>query len=173
MERYQHRLGGYLRRLIGDDATADALQDVWLAIWRGLPRLREAIAFPAWAFRIARDRAFRELRRRGLPTLPADESIPTTDAGEFTSEDAEEVRSHVDHLPPVQKDVLLLRFIEGLSYEEIAGVIGVPVGTVAVTPDHAKQALKTILEREDSNYDRLAEPAEMATMAITTQIFVG
>lgn len=149
VERYQHRLGGYLRRLIGEDATADALQEVWLAIWRGLPRLREAAAFPAWAFRIARDRAFRELRRRGLPTVPADESIPMADAGEFTPEDAEGLRAHMDRLPPVQKDVLLLRFIEGLSYEEIAGVVGVPEGTVRSRLHHAKRALKTILERED------------------------
>lgn len=149
VERYQHRLGGYLRRLIGDDAAADALQDVWLSIWRGLPRLREAAAFPAWAFRIARDRAFRELRCRGLSTVPADESIPTTDAGEFTAEDAEDVRSHVDSLPLVQKDVLLLRFVEGLSYEEIAGVVGVPAGTVRSRLHHAKRALKAILEMEE------------------------
>lgn len=149
VERYQHRLGGYLRRLIGEDTSADALQDVWLAIWRGLPRLRDVAAFPAWAFRIARDRAFRELRRRGQPTVPADDSIPTTDGGEFTAEDADEIRSHVDSLPPVQQDLLLLRFIEGLSYDEIAGVIGVPAGTVRSRLHHAKRALKAILEMEE------------------------
>jgi RNA polymerase sigma-70 factor (ECF subfamily) len=147
--RYQPRLGGYLCRLLGDGAAADALQDVWLAVWRGLPRLRDPVAFPAWAFRVARDRAFRELRRRGVPTVPADESIPAAAADDdFTPEDAAEVRAALDRLPVVHRDVLVLRFVEGLSYDEIAAVIGKPVGTVRSRIHNAKQALRKLLERE-------------------------
>jgi RNA polymerase sigma-70 factor (ECF subfamily) len=87
--RYQDRLGGYPRRLLGGPDAADALQDVWLAVWRGLPRLRDPAAFTAWVFRLARDRAFRELRRRGTATIPADESIPAAEPeGELTPEES-------------------------------------------------------------------------------------
>lgn len=137
--RYQPRLGGYLRRLLGEASATDALQDVWLAVWRGLPGLCNPAAFPAWAFRIARDRAYRELRRRGVPTVPADESIPATAADDFTPEDAAEVRAALDRLPVAHRDVLVLRVVEGLSYDEIAAVVGKPVGTVRSRLHHAKR----------------------------------
>ncbi|HET6574776.1 MAG TPA: sigma-70 family RNA polymerase sigma factor [Fimbriiglobus sp.] len=147
--RYQARLGGYLRRLLGEAAATDALQDVWLAVWRGLPGLRDPAAFPAWAFRVARDRAFRELRRQGVPTVPADESIPEAAADDdFTAEDAAEVRAALARLPVDHRDVLLLRFIEGLSYDEIAAVVGKPVGTVRSRIHYAKEAMRRQLERE-------------------------
>jgi RNA polymerase sigma-70 factor (ECF subfamily) len=147
--RYQARLGGYLRRLLGEMAAADALQDVWLAVWRGLPGLRDPAAFPAWAFRVARDRAFRELRRRGVPTVPADESIPAAAADDaFTPEDAAGVRAALDRLPVVHRDVLVLRFVEGLSYDQIAAVAGVPVGTVRSRLHHAKRLAREFLQPE-------------------------
>src|SRR4051812_19964917 len=63
--RYTPRLRYYLRRMLGDLQSAeDALQEVWLDAFRGLPGLVEPGAFPAWIYRLARDRAFRELRRR-------------------------------------------------------------------------------------------------------------
>jgi RNA polymerase sigma-70 factor (ECF subfamily) len=147
--RYQPRLGGYLRRLLGEAAAADAMQDVWLAVWRGLPGLRDSAAFPAWAFRVARDRAFRELRRRGAPTVPADDSIPAAPADDdFTPEDAAGVRAALDRLPVEHRDVLVLRFVEGLSYDEVAAVAGVPVGTVRSRIHYAKEAMRKLLERE-------------------------
>lgn len=148
--KHQTRLGGYLRALLGDAAAAeDALQDVWLAIWRGLPRLQKPDAFVAWALRIARDRAFRELRRRGVPTVVADETLPAGEPGEFTDEDAAEVRAAVGDLPPAQRDAVLLRYVEGLSYDAIAGVMGVPVGTVRSRLFHAKRLLREALPPED------------------------
>jgi RNA polymerase sigma-70 factor (ECF subfamily) len=147
--RYYHRLGGYLRRLIGEGEAADALQDVWLAVWRGLPRLADPAAFPAWAFRIARDRAFRELRRRGLPSLPADETIPATDKDEgLAPDEAAGLHAALDRLPPAHRDVLLLRFAEEMGYDQIAAVVGVPVGTVRSRIHYAKRALRELLERE-------------------------
>ncbi len=147
--RHQARLNGYLRALLDNEAaTADALQDVWLAVWRGLPHLRDPDAFVAWMLRIARDRAFRELRRRGVPTVPADDTLPAGEAPEFTAEDAAEVRAAVGRLPPMHRDVLLLRYVEGLSYDQIAGVVGVPVGTVRSRLFHAKRLMRDILQPE-------------------------
>src|SRR6187402_3133800 len=69
--RYTPRLRLYLRQMLGGDAhTADdALQDVWLDVFRALGRLDDAGAFAAWLYRIARDRAYRILRRRGIVTM--------------------------------------------------------------------------------------------------------
>ena len=148
--QHQGRLRGYLRALLGHDAAAeDALQDVWLAIWRGLPRLKEPDAFVAWALRIARDRAFRELRRRGVATVVVDETLPADEPSEFSAEDAAEVQAAVGVLPTAHRDVVLLRYVEELSYSEIATILQVPVGTVRSRLFHAKRLLHDILKPEE------------------------
>src|SRR5579871_773486 len=66
---YQPRLHYFLARMVGDGHAADdLLQEVWFDVYRGVARLAEPAAFPAWLYRIARRRALRELRKRG-PTL--------------------------------------------------------------------------------------------------------
>jgi len=63
--RYQPRLSYFLRKLMDEwDGAEDLLQDVWLDVFRSVPRLTDPAAFAAWVYRIARDRAYRELRRR-------------------------------------------------------------------------------------------------------------
>ncbi len=146
VRQHHDRLAGYLRGLLGRD-PADALQDVWLAVWRGLPRLSDPEAFAGWAFRIARDRAFAELRRKGFRLVPLDD-VAADEPDDFTDEDAAEVRAAVDRLPPLHRDVLLLRYVDWLSYEQIAGVAGVPVGTVRSRLFHAKRLMRELLQPE-------------------------
>src|SRR6516162_10981820 len=68
MERYQPRLRYYLRKMLRDvQGAEDALQDVWLAVFRAVSRLADVGAFRTWLYRIARDRAVRELRKQRLP----------------------------------------------------------------------------------------------------------
>src|SRR4051794_9466586 len=89
--RYQPRLRYYLRKMLGDaDAAAGALQEGWFDASRGLPRLRAPGASPAWVYRLARDRAYRALRRRGVRPAPLDEADLAEPAGEepqFSTED--------------------------------------------------------------------------------------
>src|SRR5262249_34254420 len=62
--RYGPRLRYFLRRMLDEGDPDDVLQDVWLDVFRGLPRLADAGAFPAWLYRLARDRVLRLWRRR-------------------------------------------------------------------------------------------------------------
>src|SRR3954447_4988127 len=79
--RYTPRLRYYLRRMLGGVQSAeDALQEVWLDAFRGITRLIEPDAFPAWIYRLARDRAFREVRRR-RPCLPLESFDAIDEAG--------------------------------------------------------------------------------------------
>src|SRR5687767_573775 len=74
VERYSQRLHYFLRKLLGDERDAeDALQEVWLDVFRSIGRLNDAGTFPAWVYRIARDRAYRRLRRQPCPHVPLDE----------------------------------------------------------------------------------------------------
>jgi RNA polymerase sigma-70 factor (ECF subfamily) len=67
-------------------------------------------------------------------------------ADEFTAEDAARVHAALDTLAPEHREVVVLRFIEDMSYDEIAKVAGCPVGTVRSRLHHAKRALRRVLE---------------------------
>jgi RNA polymerase sigma-70 factor (ECF subfamily) len=150
--RYSPRLRYYLRKMLGGEQPAeDALQDVWLDAFRGIAKLNEPGAFPAWIYRLARDRACRELRRR-RPHLPLEGFDPigeAGDAGEFSAEDVGRIHGALDALTPGHREVLVLRFIEGMAYEEIAEIAGCHIGTVRSRLHYAKCALRRVIERTE------------------------
>jgi RNA polymerase sigma-70 factor, ECF subfamily len=155
VEKYHLRLRYYLRKMLGDAHQADdALQDIWLDVFRALPRLQDAGAFPAWLFRIARDRAYRVLRRRASSQSLDESTVASPDAEEsFSPEDAAAIHTALDRLTPEHREVLILRFIEDMSYDKIAAVASVPVGTVRSRLHNAKRELRRLLERT-GDYER-------------------
>ena len=149
VELYQPRLRYFLAALIGDDHTADdLLQEVWLDVYRGVARLADPGAFPAWLYRIARHRALSELRKKRLPLSSLDGIDPAEEEedDDFSADDAGRVRAALDQLAPEHREVLLLRFFEGMAYEDIARVTGCRLGTVRSRIHYAKRALRRVLE---------------------------
>jgi RNA polymerase sigma-70 factor (ECF subfamily) len=148
--RYHARLRYYVGKIIAKPHAADdVLQDVWLDVWRGLPRLREAAAFPAWVYRVARDRAVRTYRQQpqARPLELTDVAFEPDDGDEFTADDVARVHAALDALAPEFREVLVLRFLEEMAYADIAAVVDCPVGTVRSRLHHAKLALRGQLER--------------------------
>lgn len=148
---YQPRLRYFLHAMVRDDYDVeDQLQEIWLDVYRGIVRLANPASFAAWIYRIARNRAFGSLRKRG-PALASlnDMDVPITDEEDnrFAAEDAQYLHAALDALAPEHREVLLLRFIEEMSYDDIACVTGCPVGTVRSRLHYAKRALRGILER--------------------------
>src|SRR5438132_1458848 len=166
VERFSPRLRYFLRKLLApaDDAE-DALQDVWLDVFRGLARLKDPQALLAWLYRIARDRAYARLRKARRLELPLDEAQLEESAAEndeeFSAEDAASVHAALDELPAQQREVLVLRFLEEMSYEEIARVVGCQVGTVRSRIHYAKRAVRERVQgsghRRDSGGRRVQE----------------
>lgn len=166
VERYAPRLRYFLRKVLGLErhggrslqgghggrslqVAEDCLQDVWLDVFRGLPRLADPQAFRAWIYRIARDRAFGLLRKSGREPQPLGEiDVPddSADESDFSPDDAARIHAALDDLPPEQREVLVLRFLEEMSYEEIARVTSQPLGTVRSRIHYGKRALKRGLE---------------------------
>jgi len=152
VECYSPRLRYFLRKLLSStDGAEDALQDVWLDVFRHLPRLADPQAMVAWLYRIARDRAFGRLRKTRT-VEPLDESqiadVASAEEPEFAVEDAARVHAALDGLPPEQREVLVLRFLEDMSYEQIARVVGCQLGTVRSRIHYGKQALRRLLDKD-------------------------
>lgn len=150
VERYSPRLRYFLRKLLAStDGAEDALQDVWLDVFRHLPRLADPQALVAWLYRIARDRAFGRLRKL-RPTEKLDDAqvvdVAAADESDFSPEDAARIHTALDELPPEQREVLVLRFLEDMSYEQIARIVGCQLGTVRSRLHYGKQALRRALE---------------------------
>jgi RNA polymerase sigma-70 factor (ECF subfamily) len=147
---YGPRLRYYLlKHLSSPEAADDVLQEVWLDVYRSVARLRRPDSFRAWIYRIARDRAFRDLRRARVPCQLADEADLATEEVEddgFSPEDVRRVHEALGRLSPLHRDVLLLRFIEDLPYDEIAQITGCPPGTVKSRIHHAKRLLRQEME---------------------------
>jgi RNA polymerase sigma-70 factor, ECF subfamily len=148
VERFSPRLRYFLRKLVSGEGAEDALQDVWLDVVRQLARLKDPQALLAWLYRIARDRAYGRLRksRRAEPLDETSVADAAADEGEFSPEDAERIHAALDQLPAEQREVLVLRFLEEMTYEQIASVVGCQLGTVRSRIHYGKQALRRILE---------------------------
>jgi RNA polymerase sigma-70 factor (ECF subfamily) len=149
---YSPRLRYYLRKMLDDAAAAeDVLQEIWFDVFRAVPRLADPAAFPAWLYRISRDRAWRTLRKRRINQRPLVED-DLTDDGEvgFSAEDAQRIHVSLDTLAPEHREVLVLRFLEEMTYEDIARVVGCQLGTVRSRIHYAKRALRRALEKERS-----------------------
>jgi RNA polymerase sigma-70 factor (ECF subfamily) len=150
VRRYAPRLRYFLRKRHGDRAGGDdILQEVRLEAYRCLPRLADPRAFAPWLYRIARNRAVGSRRkRRAEPAVFDEDQFPAgaEDAGGFDAEDAARVHAALDALSPEHREVLVLRFLEEMSYEQIGGVVGLPPGTVASRIHYAKIALRGILK---------------------------
>ena len=156
MDTFGSKTLRYLRGLVGDDAE-DVQQEVWLTVYRGISALSNPGAFRTWLYRTTRHRAVDFLRRtkreRELIDDVPIEQVEVSDAGdqgEFAAVDESELAAALMAIPPPQREVLLLRYRDDMSYHEIALVVGCPIGTVRTRLHHAKRRLRELLERGQS-----------------------
>jgi RNA polymerase sigma-70 factor (ECF subfamily) len=131
----------YLRRRFGGAETAeDLLQETFARALGALDGISRAASPRAWLFGIARHVGLAALRRRRAASdLPADAAAAGPAAAD---ERLETVRQAMAGLPKDQRETLDLRLVHGLTYEEIADVLGIPVGTVRSRLHHAVRRLR-------------------------------
>lgn len=160
--RYRQRVYGFFRRRMSDAAQAEELaQETFLAVLRGAQRYEPRATFRAYLFGIAfnilsahRRKAMNEGARRNGASGAGDDfgggdSARTATDGMATNFDAETaiwVRQAVGKLEEGEREILMLREFEELSYEEIAKVMKAPVNTVRSRLFRARMALREILE---------------------------
>jgi RNA polymerase sigma-70 factor (ECF subfamily) len=160
------RLLSVARRFLRQEEDArDAVQDAFLQAFRALPGFSGEARLSTWLHRIVVNACLTKLRtRRRKPEEPIETLLPAFEDGhhaEYVAEwragaDAllarretrESVRACIDRLPESYRTVLLLRDIEELDTEEAARALDVSTGVVKVRLHRARQALRTLLERE-------------------------
>ena len=153
--RYQHRLYRYLRRLVRDPAAADDLfQQTWLNVVREIYRYDSRRSFDTWLFAIAHNAAMDRLRRKtgesleesGCQPIAAE---PDALSAAITSQRTAILALEMAGLSAPYREVLTLRFEEGMKLEEIAEVTRAPLSTVK---SRVQLALETLRERMTARY---------------------
>lgn len=156
IRHWERRLFYYIRRLLdSEEDTWDVLQETWLKVIGSIGGLRQPRSLPMWLYRIARNTAMSRLRRRyaDKALLDDNEDVSEVDQstdGNFTFEDAEQVHYGLSQLSLPHREVLTLYFLQDLSIDEIAELLGVAPGTIKSRLHFAKRALRAVLEQEEA-----------------------
>jgi RNA polymerase sigma-70 factor (ECF subfamily) len=140
----------YAAKLTQDYETAkDVVQDAWVRAARDIQRLERPSAIRSWLYRLvhglAVDRVRRDVAREHAEDASWDGSADPDDLI-VTADRAQAVHEALDQLPPKHREVLVLRFLEQFSLEEIAHVVRCSEGTVKSRLHYAKAALRSFLE---------------------------
>jgi RNA polymerase sigma-70 factor (ECF subfamily) len=171
VERYQSQIVNYVCRMLGNyEDAVDLSQDVFLKAYSALGSYRPQYPFAAWLFRIARNAAIDEIRKRRLSTVSLDAPVEFEDGSagrEVESqgldpqdsylglEFADQISSAIDQLPDKYREPIVLRHAADLSYEEIAQALELPIGTVKTrifrARDALRQSLGELLDQESTD----------------------
>jgi RNA polymerase sigma-70 factor (ECF subfamily) len=154
--RYQLPLYVYVFELVRDEqASLDIVQETFINAARHISGLREDSKFGGWLFGIAHQKCvqrWRKQKREGSALEEYGAAPAELDAGPdellIRREQEEQFMRLLNELPPAQRSVLLLHFLEDFSLEQIAEITGAAPGTVKSRLHYAKKALRKLMEKE-------------------------
>lgn len=161
--KYQHRIYSLVTRFIRDpDEVQDVVQEAFIKAYRALPGFRGESAFFTWLYRIAINTAKNAAASRGRSPIEYEldrgdgeeshevqarmKDTATPEALAMTEEIRSTVNAAIEALPEDLRTAIVLRELEGLSYEEIAAAMDCPVGTVRSRIFRAREAIDARLK---------------------------
>ena len=167
---YEKRVFALTKRMCRNPADAEeAAQEAFLAVWQGLPFFRGDSSFSTWLYRLVSNACVDVLRREGRhqtaagPSLDDEAvSIDVPDAAPTPHDAAEqsELRQQIEEglaaLSPEHREVLILREMHQLSYDEIAETLDMDIGTVKSRINRGRKQLRKILLESGNFSDRLS-----------------
>ena len=155
--RFQRPVFSLVRRMVSDPALAEDLaQEVFLKAFRALESFDQSRKFSSWLFKIAHNTAIDYLRKKQLHTVALETDNPdepdlaaiipdvkaeSPETGSHRRDIAEALEAALLSLRPAYREVVVLRFQEGLAYEEIGEITGLPLGTVKTHLHRARHAM--------------------------------
>lgn len=154
-ERHRDRALRHATGMIGDaDAAGDVVQEAFLYVFRKAPEWEARAKFTTLLFKVVASLSISELRRRKKRSTSQVDEDSAADPGEGPvsaaagTELAARIREALEGMPDVYRDALALRFFDDLPYEEIAEMLGVPVGTVKSRIHNGLEMLKGLFQRK-------------------------
>src|SRR5436190_4827846 len=150
VERYRDRYARYAARMLGSaDAAEDAVQDAFVRAFDQLSQCKEPDKFVGWFFLILRNRCFAE-RRRNRSEASLDDAAGVaasdrTDGGAETAERRRALQLALLELTPDQREVFVLKHVEGLSYGEIAARLSTSIPSLKMRMHRAYDTLRVQL----------------------------
>ncbi|MCQ2436795.1 MAG: sigma-70 family RNA polymerase sigma factor [Clostridia bacterium] len=167
MAAHERQMYGVCLRMFGERNVADAqdgLQEAMIRVWRAIGRFEGKSAFSTWVYRITVNACLDELRRRkSRPATSMDQLVDDgwtpkdTSAGPeqkaIQSEKSRALKQAVNELPEDMRAVIMMRDIDGYSYEEIADVLGINVGTVKSRISRARGKLRQAIMKNRELFD--------------------
>src|ERR671920_1429784 len=161
VRRYQRPLVSYVYRMTGNyESALDLTQEVFIKVYGSLARYRPEYKFSTWIYRIAHNAAIDHLRRQGAARIeemevegaegstfekPLASKAPTPEQETERGERRAEIEEVVAQLPPAYRELIVLRHSHDLSYDEIAEVTSLPLGTVKNRIFRAREAMRELL----------------------------
>ncbi len=162
VRRYQRPITSYVYRMLGDyESSLDVTQEVFIKVYNSLGKYSSEYKFSTWLYRIAHNAAIDHMRRNSLNAmsieaensdgtyqLQIESQLPSPEQDHERGEWRLEIDAVVRCLPPAYRDLILLRHSRELSYDEIAQVTGLPLGTVKNRLFRAREMMRQVfLER--------------------------
>ena len=158
VRRYQRPITGYVFRMLGDyESSLDVTQEVFIKVYNSLSKYSPEYKFSTWLYRIAHNAAIDHMRRNsvnaqsleaenadGSYQIQIESSRPSPEQDHERTEWRAEIEAVVKCLPPAYRDLILLRHSQDLSYDEIAEVTGLPLGTVKNRLFRAREMMRDI-----------------------------
>ena len=159
VRRYQRPIVSYVYRMLNDyDNSLDVTQEVFIKVYNSLERYSCDYKFSTWLYRIAHNAAIDHLRRNSMNSLSLETETgdgtyqlqiespnPTPEQDRERSEWRSEIESVVKQLPAAYRDLILLRHARDLSYDEIAEITDLPLGTVKNRLFRAREMMRGLL----------------------------
>jgi RNA polymerase sigma-70 factor (ECF subfamily) len=158
VRRYQRPITGYIYRMLNNyDASLDVTQEVFIKVYNSLERYSSEYKFSTWLYRIAHNAAIDYMRRNsvnqqsletenadGTYQLQIESSQPNPEQERERSEWRKEIETVVKCLPQVYRELILLRHAQDMSYDEIAEITNLPLGTVKNRLFRAREMMREI-----------------------------
>jgi RNA polymerase sigma-70 factor (ECF subfamily) len=156
VRRYQRPISAYVYRMVGDyDAALDLTQEVFIKVYGSLARYRPEYKFSTWIYKIAHNAAIDHLRRYSSreqslisefdgeqKELRIESRRPSPEQESEREEQRAEIEAVVQQLPPAYRELIILRHSHDLSYDEIAEVMELPLGTVKNRLFRAREVMR-------------------------------
>jgi len=159
VKRYQNKIYSYASRLVGNrDEAEDLTQEVFIKVYKNLYGFDIKRKFSSWIYRIAHNESVNHIKKRSyfkILSIEQNEFLKNTMSSTenlieeiIQKESSEKIRKLLDKISFKYKEVLVLRYFEEKSYEEMSDILRIPTNTVGTLINRAKGQLEQIVKKE-------------------------